>query len=246
MRPPRFKIVKSTVKGRYLILKGRRAPLHGEGNLQATSFATLAGDLSFVRMEGMSISILPYRMTLTGNWFSFTIKEDVWIRICNVLSGVIRNHHLVDLRRGIWLPLTFTILRIYNDLTKESDKDIVRVIDEIQRVYHLCQEMPTMRSPQEKILFTTLFHLAVHTSQYCQLRVDEAGQSICSGRMVAQVQFWFLELLKPARARVFFRHEKKRKHSKERVTEQPGDSLVMIELEADEVSDISSRMRFPE
>jgi hypothetical protein len=31
-----------------------------------------------------------------------------------------------------------------------------------------------MRSPWEKILFT-LFHLAVHASQYYQLRVDEAG-----------------------------------------------------------------------
>jgi len=60
--------------------------------------------------------------------------------------------------------------------------------------------------------------------------------------MVAQVQFWFLELLKPVRARVFFRHEKK---SEKRVTEQLEESLVMIELEADEVFDIFSRVRFP-
>jgi hypothetical protein len=156
-------------------------------------------------MGGMSI--LPYRMTLTRNRILLTIKEDVRIRICNVLSGVIEDRYLRDLRHGIWLPLTFTILRIYNSLTKESNKDTACLINDIQRFYYSCQEMPTVTSPQENILFT-LFHLTIHASQYCQQRVDEAGQSICSGRMVAQVQFWFLELLKPARARVFFRHEK--------------------------------------
>jgi hypothetical protein len=185
-------------------------------------------------MEGMSI--LPYLTTMTGNWTALTIKEDIRIRICIVLSGVIEDHHLKDLRHDIWLPLALIILQIYNDFTKESDKDTVCLTDEIRRVYYSCQEMPTMRSPQENILFT-LFHLAVKASQYCQLRVDEAGQSICSGQIVAQVQFWSLELFKPTRARIWFRYKRKR-------TEPPGESIVMIELEADEVSDIFSRMRF--
>ncbi len=71
------------------------------------------------------MSILPHLTTLTGNRTSFTINEDIRIRICIVLSGVIEDHHLKDLRHGIWLPLAFIILQIYNDFTNQHGQDLL-------------------------------------------------------------------------------------------------------------------------
>ena len=131
-----------------------------------------------------------------------------------------------------------------DDFTQESDKKTVFLIDRLQQVYYSCQKIPMMRSPQEKILFS-LFHLAVGASQHCHLRVNEAGQSICSGRMVVEVKFCCLGLVEPARARLWFRHEWKRNRFRERVNEQSQESaIVMIKLEADEVLDVLTRIQF--
>ena len=181
---------------------------------------------------------------LNENSIIFDVKEDIRIHICSVLSGVIKDHHLKDLRHGIWLPLAFTILQIYNDFTQDSDKDTVFLIDRLQKVYYSCQKIPTMRSPQEKILFS-LFHLSVGTSQHCHLHVNEAGQSICSGRMVVEVKFCCLGLVEPARARLWFRHKWKRNRFREWVNEQSQESaIVMIELGADEVLNVLTQIRF--
>lgn len=84
-------------------------------------------------MKEISISILLYGITLTGNWLSFIIKKDVWIRIYNILFEIIENHYLINIRYNIWLSLAFIILRTYNDLIKELNKNIIYVINEIQR-----------------------------------------------------------------------------------------------------------------
>jgi hypothetical protein len=65
--------------------------------------------------------------------------------------------------------------------------------------------------------------------------------------MVAEVKFRSLGFLEPTRARLWFRHEWEGKHFRERVTGQPGESvIIMIELEADEAFEIFSRTRYPQ
>jgi hypothetical protein len=92
-----------------------------KGNLRATSsHHCRANCLSFI-MGG--ISIIPYGTKLNNYSAHYAINEEFRLRIYPVLSGVIDDQHLKDLRFGIWLPLLLIILHIYNDFTRGLDSD---------------------------------------------------------------------------------------------------------------------------
>jgi hypothetical protein len=82
---------------------------------------------------GIGISIVPYRTDLQKYGPYLQITETIRCRICAVLSGVIDDQHLIDLRNGIWLPLLLIILRIYDFFTDRSDQEVRLLLNEIEQ-----------------------------------------------------------------------------------------------------------------
>jgi hypothetical protein len=185
------------------------------------------------------ISILPYRLRFyndsayytTNEEFrysvSYSIDEAFRLRICSVLSGVIEDEHLKRLHFGIWLPLLIIILRIYIDLTGGSDLEAISFVNQV-RPYWRINPIP---ESAEEVILSQICRSADQTSAFRLLRLDEDGQSSCSSRMGAWVQFYFFQLLKPTEARLWLRHQK---------------SLITIDLLAEELSGVSSRLWSPD
>lgn len=176
------------------------------------------------------ISILPSKTKLCLSNPHYFINEDLRLRICSVLSGIIDSEHLVNLRFGIWLPLLLIILHIYNDFTRGTDSEVMSFLNEVRSTYYGFIVHPISGNPEQAIL-CHIFYSADHASRICLLRLDDDGQSSCSGRMAAWVKFFFLELLEPTGARIWLKHEK---------------ALIAIDLSAYEPFDMFSRLWFPD
>jgi hypothetical protein len=143
-------------------------------------------------------------------------------------SGIIAERDLLALGKKTTVWLALTILRLHL-LTEQNISEAARNAHNMIQAVCLAE---TKKPPSvRKTIPNYLSNFALHTTNITWLRLDEYGYSICSGYMVIDVQFLFIEHLE-AGFRIWFRYPSE------------GVSLITMDLSEDELPGLVARVNF--
>lgn len=128
----------------------------------------------------------------------------IWHRVWYSLKDIIDHGDLGDMWSGTMFCKAGIILRYFSlraGYITEAERQLAA------EVLEMCQVVVLSTPPE---LHTTLSYLvhkfAIFSTCLCWLRIDEAGNSVCSGNWVVTVRFLFLTSLEDDSTRAWFQH----------------------------------------